>query len=252
MTDKFVTVARFSDPMEAQLAVGRLDAEGIKAYLIGDLSLSVFSTVGSLTGQVHLQVGADDQERAVKILEECSPDIVDDRWKAQTEDDSAIWVCPLCGDAVRVILPVCPSCHTLRGSTPETDPADAEAIQDSPSPTRRRHRERRKEASPQGVQKLEEITDRPLPSPEKEDAGEIEVPQLATLHGDQMARSALRSALFGLVLPFLLLFAVYMVFSLLFYDGELSPKGRRDLYFTLAILGAVLLILLLFCAPVRW
>lgn len=247
MSDEFITIARFSTPLEAQLAVGRLEAEGIKAYLTGDLSVSVFTGMGALGGQVHLQVIATDKERAIKVLEECAADALDEGWRSQTEDDSAVWVCPLCGDAVRVILPVCPSCHTLRGSTPEAKDYGAEAIQSAPSPAGRPSRIPRRNPPPEGVQKPEDVSAQP-PSAVGDAEGEIEVPELATFHGDDLARRALRATLFGLGVPILLPFAVWLLFQLLFYDGELSPRGRRNLYLALAVQGAVVMLLLVLWA----
>jgi hypothetical protein len=252
VSEPFVTVARFTSPLEAQLAVGRLEAEGIQAYLTGDLSASVFSGMGALGGQVHLQVLADDQERAVQVLEECVADTLSGDGKSPIENDTAIWVCPLCGDAVRVILPVCPSCHTLRGATPAVDPAGEGAIQDAPSPASRRRRKPCHQPSPQGVQKLEAVSSQPPPLPAREDGGEIKVPQLAVFYGDERARRALHAALASLVIPILLPFclpySVFLVFSLWFHDGELSTKGQKSLYLTLVIHGIFLVILLLLCA----
>jgi len=248
MSNKFVTIAGFSNPVEAQLAVGRLDAEGIKGELTGDLSVSIFSGVSGVGGQVHLRVIAADEKRAIEILEECATEAHKDSYNSQTEDDFAIWVCPLCGDAVRVILPVCPSCHTLRGSTPEADEIDETAIQDAPSPVGKWRRKTRKKPSQEGIQKREEITVRPPSFQANEEEGEIEVPQLATLQGDEMARCALRTTLFGLVIPLFMIFSFLMVISLLVYDGELSPQGRRNLYITVAIHGIILALLCLLCA----
>jgi hypothetical protein len=248
VSDEFITIARFSTAMEAQLAVGRLEAEGIKAYLLGDLTVSVFTGMGVAGGQVHLQVTTSDRERAIKILEECAADALDEGWKSQNEEDSAVWVCPLCGDAVRVILPVCPSCHTLRGSTPEAEDYGAEAIQDAPSPPGRRRPKPRSKPSPEGVQKLAEPSVQPPLPPAGEAEEEIEVPELATFQGDDLARRALRATLFGLGVPILFPFAVFNLFHLLFYDGELSPRGRRNFYLTLTIQGAVFVFLLVLCA----
>src|SRR5262249_42608149 len=54
--EKFVTVARFSVPVEAELACGRLEAEGIPAGLLGEFGVSMLGGWSDPFGGIQLQV----------------------------------------------------------------------------------------------------------------------------------------------------------------------------------------------------
>jgi hypothetical protein len=231
MPEKFVTVARFSQPLEAELAKARLADAGIEAYVLGgDLVATTFSGMGGLGGRVYLQVPESVAQQAEVILAACAPETpLDPDWESQAEDDEAVWVCTLCGDAVRDALPVCPSCLSPRGADPETSREGDEAVQDSPA-LRGRHRRARPLASKESVQKQGELTSQtPLTPDHTLGSEDVEVPPLATLLGDDMARRAFLSALFGCVLPIgiFTLYSAWVLVGLLFYPGELSPAGNR-------------------------
>ncbi len=109
MSDKLVKVAAYSIPVEAHAARGLLEAEGIRAVLEGEGAVNVFSGVQGLGGKITLNVAESDAERAVALL----ADVVD----GPPPDDSRLWLCPLCGDAVDVDKPACPACATPRPET---------------------------------------------------------------------------------------------------------------------------------------
>src|SRR5262245_4242656 len=111
MSEQLVTVARYTSPLEAQLALGRLREEGIQAFLAGDNSVSIFTGTG-LGGDHQLQVTEADLGRAEQVLADLARDRELDRHAALADPDAAIWVCPLCGDAVADHLDVCPACRT--------------------------------------------------------------------------------------------------------------------------------------------
>jgi hypothetical protein len=251
MPQKFVTVARFSLPLEAELVKARLADAGIEAYVLGgDLVGTTFSGMGGLGGQVHLQVLESAIPEAEAILAACTPEMpLDPDWESQAEDDEAVWVCTLCGDAVRGDLPVCPSCLSPREADPETSRAGDEAVQDSPAP-RSRPRRAGPLASKESVQKRGELTGQPPLTPDHALAPEqVEVPPLATLLGDDMARRAFLSALFGCVLPIgiFTLYSAWVLVGLLLYPGELSPKGNRKVIAAYVLnAGAVVLFLSIF------
>lgn len=62
------TVAQYFSPVEAHLARGLLEAEGVQCVLGNELFTNMDSPVGVATGGVWLQVRASDYARAADIL----------------------------------------------------------------------------------------------------------------------------------------------------------------------------------------
>lgn len=247
MSDKFVTVAAFSESVQAELARGRLESDGIPAIVTGGMAATAFSGIGNLGGRIELSVAAEHHARAVRILAECG---AADHLNVEADDEGPVWICPLCGDPVRAVLPICPACHTPRGQTPAVDPTDAgddepeEGVQTQPSsrPGKKGAEERltkREEVAPGPSQGSE-------PGPEVET--EIELPPLATMVGDAMARRSFYAALFGLPSGGLLvLYSIWVLAGLALYRGELSARGMRYMYGALLLDGALLLAIFLYC-----
>ncbi len=67
MEDKVVTVARFSDSVDAHLAQMRLDSNGIESVIVGEESASTFSL--PQLAFIELRVAGEQADEAVKILE---------------------------------------------------------------------------------------------------------------------------------------------------------------------------------------
>ena len=108
MGEEQVVIARYSLPMEAQLACGRLHAEGIAATVTGDDVASPFAGILGVSGCVELHVPAADVERAEAILAAVIEDQQANAGARQGDQlDTPIWVCSLCGDAVSVAETVC-------------------------------------------------------------------------------------------------------------------------------------------------
>jgi hypothetical protein len=66
--EAWVTVERFVDPVSAQIARSRLEADGIECYL-ADEGMGGLYTYSLMRG-VRLQVRPEDEERAREILGE--------------------------------------------------------------------------------------------------------------------------------------------------------------------------------------
>jgi hypothetical protein len=114
MSDRLVTIASFTFTPEAQLAKNLLESEGIPAFIAGELATNAFGWAGT---EAQLQVRAEDAPRAVSLLAAAEASLEDD-WETQAE--SGVWTCPLCGAAVRLGTAVCPACHTTNpGITPD-------------------------------------------------------------------------------------------------------------------------------------
>jgi hypothetical protein len=233
MSDKLVLVATFSLPVEAQLARGRLEADGIKALLGGDESVNVFSGIQGVGGKLTLHVAEADAERAAAILAE-HLDKADDDGDAGRADD-ALWLCPLCGDAVRDDLDVCPACQTPRPearksravtSGPRRGP-DSPDIQQTPTTT-----------------PAEITADTPIEAVPSAVEGDLDIPDPETFLGDDLVRRAFISSLFGVLAPY----SIWLLGRLAFYPGKISPRMMLRLYLTIAIdLFWCVAFLLLFC-----
>src|SRR5947209_2576738 len=60
MSDRLVIIASYASTPEAQMAKNLLEAEGIPAFLAGELSANVLTGVMGVSGEVRLQVRAED------------------------------------------------------------------------------------------------------------------------------------------------------------------------------------------------
>jgi hypothetical protein len=96
--DRLVTVAAFSEPIEAHLARSRLECEGLTCSLADEHIVGVYWLSTAAVGGVKLQVRERDREHALRVLEEASAKPV----------SSAEWVT---GD---LDAPRCPACGSLR------------------------------------------------------------------------------------------------------------------------------------------
>ena len=66
--DDLVTLRSDLDPTEAYILKARLEADGIRAYLLGAEHVQADWTVAIALGGVRLQVRARDQQAAANIL----------------------------------------------------------------------------------------------------------------------------------------------------------------------------------------
>jgi hypothetical protein len=220
MSDKLVFVAAFVMPVEAQLARGLLEAEGIRAFLTGEQTTNVFSGVQGLGGQIQLQVPEADAERAAEILAPHFDHPTDG--DAASEEDAGLWLCPLCGDAVGYDLDFCPACDTPRPerreslavtTTPKYSPSSQE-IQEEP------------------VFRAEKITpDEPLEAAPPELEHDLVVPDMETMVGDDLVRRAFLSSLFPILIPY----SLWLLTRLAFYPGKISPRLMTRFYWTIAL-----------------
>lgn len=66
--DRLETVASFTDPLQAHIARGRLEAEGVPAYVIHENHVWAAWFLSNALGGVKLQVAQGDADRAQEIL----------------------------------------------------------------------------------------------------------------------------------------------------------------------------------------
>lgn len=66
MKEDFKTVARFSDPMSAEITAGMLRANGIPAQVFG--KTSSYPSINATVDSVEVKVNAEDYEEALRLL----------------------------------------------------------------------------------------------------------------------------------------------------------------------------------------
>jgi hypothetical protein len=253
MADDYVTVAGFAEPVGAEIARGRLDSEGIPAVVHGGLAASTLFGTSNIAGRVEVRVPAGDVARAVRVLLECGGGThLSDEVLGEAADEGPVWLCPLCGEPVRAVLPVCHACHTPRGRAPVVNARDdgedepEEGIQAYPPAAARPAGERAEE----GIRRPRDVTpESPPAAPRARAEVGFDVPPLATMAGDALARRAFLAALFGPAAAGLLsLYSMWLLLRLTFYPGALSARGMRFLYLAVFFDGLYLLLFLLLCA----
>ena len=221
MPEAFVTLAAYHMSVEAELVRGRLEAEGIQAFLTGGGSVGVFGGIQGLGGMIQLRVSETDAERAAEILA-AHEKAEGDGGEERLADDSVLWLCPLCGEAVSDDLEVCPSCET-----PRPAPTKSPAVTAVP-----RHNPASQDVQEKPAPKAETITsDTPLEAVPSTVEDDLNLPNLETMVGDDLVRRAFLSSLFPLLMPY----SFWLLARLGFYSGEVSPRMMRKLYWTIAI-----------------
>ncbi|RKY23974.1 MAG: DUF2007 domain-containing protein, partial [Planctomycetota bacterium] len=65
MADKLITIARFNEPLQAEMAKIKLDVEGINCFLAGENFVGTYWLLANAEGGVKLQVKETDAEKAL-------------------------------------------------------------------------------------------------------------------------------------------------------------------------------------------
>jgi hypothetical protein len=241
MSEQPIVIARFEMPAEAQLACGRLQAEGISAHVVGQGGAAALGFLVSIGGQIELYVNAADAPRAQQILAACMPN---ERWRVflddhqerapaafskaspderltnmrYEDDDALLWLCSLCGDAISVSETVCAACGTPREAPGQSFPEDRLMRRSLP----RAHRD--------SLQKDRPAAAVPLPEPDPI------VEDLSPAHrGDLLASRALKSALLSCLVPLLFMISLPQLIHLMLYSGEFSSRGTWKIYVALIL-----------------
>ena len=88
MKDTFTTIARFQYSSEAHIVKGKLNSEGIDAFLVDDMTIDVDPLVSHAIGGVKLKVPTIQLEKAAQILESVH--------KYSIDDNGNNVICPNC------------------------------------------------------------------------------------------------------------------------------------------------------------
>jgi len=101
-TPPLITVARFTDAMQAHIARGRLQAEGIAGHIADEHYITMNWFLSNALGGVKLQVEKADADRAKNLLNDIqSGDFAIDEVISVT----APIICPQCGSHTIKLIP---------------------------------------------------------------------------------------------------------------------------------------------------
>jgi hypothetical protein len=212
MSDKMVLLAIYGNPIEAELARSELEAEGIRARVMGATSGDLFAGMGVGLSNVQLLVPEEDYERATELLAEESDVAREARENREREEEREKERSTAFKEAEA-------------GETDSTDirPASASPVRAEPTP-----------AAPPEPAVGEESTGEP--ADEFLDQEDEREERSLTWTADDFAARAFRAALFGyFTCGVLHLYALWLIIRLPFVEGELSPAGARKAYAALAL-----------------
>lgn len=97
MKDTFSKIAVFQYSTEAHIIKSRLEAEGIEAFLFDQFTVDTDPLVSHAIGGVKLKVWAEDEEKALQILDTIPDYAVDDQGQEIT--------CGVCGSSKVELVP---------------------------------------------------------------------------------------------------------------------------------------------------
>ena len=83
--DKFVTVGKFFEPVNAQMAKGMLESAGIECFLQGENANSLLGSAFLANLQVHKQ----DEAAARELLGRAGDELTDEELKLEAGDDKS-------------------------------------------------------------------------------------------------------------------------------------------------------------------
>jgi len=192
--DEPVTIRSYGSPQDAFLAKNVLADEGIPASVTDDNVTTWLWHIGTALGGTRLHVARRDALRAAEVLRATE--------SHSGAIDGATWKCPHCGAEVDAGFDVCWSCEVAR---------EEQGVATSAGMT---------------LQQREKLADA---DQEEGESDEYDV----TSPADADAVRAWRAAMFGLFVPPLLLYSLYLTVKIM--NRELSPPATRRFYAALGV-----------------
>lgn len=239
MSDRFVTVAKFYAPYEAELARALLAREGIESFVFGALSSSIISGVATFGDRTQLQVHENNAQRATQILATQAARVeLEVHPEEQVEEDT--WLCTRCGAVGGADQTRCESCQTPRDAVQAASPDRRLAVQTEPAAP----------LDPEGIQQTPALT---APRSEATEPDEQEAPEPPLLPNEERAKSAFGMALLGWIvpLPIFPLYSLWLLLGVCLNSEDLGSKGKRYFYWALALDVGYLIAVFLLCSAVN-
>jgi hypothetical protein len=233
VSNPVVTVARFSDALEAELARNLLESHGISAIVAGDNVATL--NVGALGGLTQIYVSQSDAETAAELLaQHFDKAELEEDWEERVGSDSDLWVCSICGGAVSKDLDVCDACETPRG-----------AIQSNDGVIKRQTWGKNPSSSQAFTKPGERASDPPATQLDHDVESEIEInaPDIKLYPGDALAMRAFYAACFSVLCGLTLWYSVLLIALIGIKNMELSADGRQYFKWTVVIVIASFVLL---------
>ncbi len=145
MSDEWVMVASFSNPLAAQMVMGRLEDEGIESFSTGDLSAAPFrGCERDWAAPSKFKCAAHERSAHRALIAEWEG-YQDSEWESPAEAEN-VWVCSLCGEPIPDDRDVCPP--VSRPATPSAPRSARPPSAHGPLPPRTRATHRGGSKSP--------------------------------------------------------------------------------------------------------
>lgn len=96
--NELITINSYSEPLEAHIVKGRLEAEGIPTYIAHEHHISVAWYLSNALGGVKIQVHKQDYKKAINILKSLRNGEFEEELKKETKVSESN-ICPNCGSA---------------------------------------------------------------------------------------------------------------------------------------------------------
>lgn len=93
-----ITITSYSEPLEAHIVKGRLEAEGVPAFIANEHHISVAWYLSNALGGVKIQVHKQDHEKAIKIISSLHDGEFEEELKKETKVAESN-ICPSCGSS---------------------------------------------------------------------------------------------------------------------------------------------------------
>ena len=79
MNEKIITIARFSDYIQANMAKISLESEGIQCFLGGENFVATYGLYSNAIGAIELCIKESDKRQAEEILSKSTPNSCDEQ-----------------------------------------------------------------------------------------------------------------------------------------------------------------------------
>ena len=115
MSDSFVTLAAYADPLEARSALALLHEADIAAFLTGEMAATTLFGYSGHGPHIQLLVARSDTKRAADILSCRDEDqAMPAGWEDNFPAEEGYWICPQCDEAIEEEVESCPYCKSPR------------------------------------------------------------------------------------------------------------------------------------------
>ncbi len=122
---RLVTVDTFMQQYEADLAKVFLESAGVEVFLVDYNTVAIDWALSNAIGDIKLQVGAEDVDRARALLAEHRPKV--DFWSDKLPSDFEDDVCLGCGEPLPAEQDACSACGwTFAAGASEPGPNEGE------------------------------------------------------------------------------------------------------------------------------